>query len=182
MAAPAAGGEAATLTVVGRSPAMSGGFPSIIILEPEPARDLPPQTEIPFMDQVQQTFSPPILIVRTGEPTEFRNNDDVLHNVRVREDATRSGAFNVAIPTGEKYVFTFQRDGFYDVGCDIHPGMSAQIVSSSTPYTALADARGAFVIEKVQPGTYKAVLYAGGKKIEKPVTLGPGQTDLDLTR
>src|SRR5207342_2691129 len=104
----------------GRSPAASGGFPSIIVLEPHAPGDPPPQAVVPYMDQVQQSFIPSILLVRTGQPTEFRNNDDVLHNVRVREDATHSPAFNVAIPTGEKYLFTFARDGFYDVGCDIH--------------------------------------------------------------
>ena len=77
---------------------------------------------------------------------------------------TREQAFNVAIPTGEKYMFTFERDGFYDVGCDIHPGMSAQIVSASSPYMTLADAQGNFVIEGVPPGAYKAVVYAGSAK------------------
>jgi plastocyanin len=178
--APAASGGN-TLTVVGRSPQVSGGFPSIVILEPLTEGELSPQTDVPFMDQVQQTFSPPILIVRTGQPTEFRNNDDVLHNVRVREDETRSGAFNVAIPTGEKYVFTFPRDGFYDVGCDIHPGMSAEIISTSSPYAAIADPQGGFVIERVPPGSYKAVMYARGQKVERVVTIAEAHAEIDLT-
>ena len=132
------------------------------------------------MDQVQQTFTPPMLLVRTGQPTEFRNNDDVLHNVRVREDATKLPAFNVAIPTGEKYVFSFPRDGFYDVGCDIHPGMFAQIVSTSSPYATIADAEGAFSIDGIPAGTYKAVVYAGGQKLEKVVEVAAGQTSIDL--
>jgi plastocyanin len=152
-----------------------------VILEPQAAGDLPPQADVPFMDQVQQTFIPSILFVRTGQPTEFRNNDDVLHNVRVRDDATRSGAFNVAIPTGEKYVFTFSRDGFYDVGCDIHPGMSAQIISSSSPYATVADAQGAFAFDNVTPGTYKVVMYSGGEKSERTVNVAPGHTEIDLT-
>src|SRR5437879_5513746 len=81
---------------------------------------------------------------RAGQPGEVRNNDDVLHNVRVREDGTHSPAFNVAIPTGEKFLFTFQRDGFYDVGCDIHPAMAAQIVATTSPYVAVADREGNF--------------------------------------
>jgi hypothetical protein len=133
------------------------------------------------MDQVQQTFIPSILLVRTGQTTEFRNNDDVLHNVRVREDATHSPAFNVAIPTGEKYLFTFARDGFYDVGCDIHPGMSAQIVSTSSPYVTLADPQGNFVIESVPTGSYTAVMYAGAEKIERSVDLAPDKPELNLT-
>jgi plastocyanin len=153
-----------------------------VILEPQAVSELPPQADIPFMDQAQQTFIPSILFVRTGQPTEFRNNDDVLHNVRVRDDATRSGAFNVAIPTGEKYIFTFPRDGFYDVGCDIHPGMSAQIISSSSPYATVADSQGAFAFDNVTPGTYKVVMYSGGEKSERTVNVAPGQAEIDLTR
>ena len=61
-----------------------------MIFEPQPGGEMPAQTDVPFMDQVQQTFTPPMLLVRTGQPTEFRNNDDVLHNVRVREDETQT--------------------------------------------------------------------------------------------
>jgi plastocyanin len=179
-AATATSGAANSLRVVGRSPAASGGFPSIVILEPQAPANTASQDYVPYMDQVQQTFIPSILLVRTGQPTEFRNNDDVLHNVRVREDATHASAFNVAIPTGEKYLFTFQRDGFYDVGCDIHPGMSAQIVSSSSPYMTLADAEGGFVLENVPAGAYKAIVYAGAQKIEKAITLAQGQTEIDI--
>jgi plastocyanin len=161
-------------------PPAAGGFPSIVILEPQGGAAAPPQTEPPAMDQVQQTFIPPVLMVRTGQPVEFRNSDEVLHNVRVREDATHAPAFNVAIPTGEKFVFTFQRDGFYDVGCDIHPGMSAQVVSSDSPYGAVADAEGNFTIENVPPGSYKAVVWAGSQKIEKPVTVSGGQNTFNV--
>jgi plastocyanin len=168
--------------VTGRSPGAAGGFPSIVILEPQSAGDMPSQPDVPYMDQVQQTFIPSILFVRTGQPTEFRNNDEVLHNVRVREDATRSPAFNVAIPTGEKYLCTFARDGFYDVGCDIHPGMSAQIISSSSPYATVADAQGAFAFANVTPGTYKVVMYSGGEKSERTIDIAPGQAEIDLTR
>ena len=91
------------------------------------------------MDQVALTFIPGVLVVRTGHPVEFRNSDDTLHNVRVNEVATKAGTFNVAIPMGEDYRFTFDREGFYDVGCDIHPAMSATIYASPSPYTALTD-------------------------------------------
>jgi plastocyanin len=165
--------------VSGRLPAATGGLPSIIVLEPQGTVSMPPQAETPYMDQIQQTFIPPVLMVRTGQPVDFRNSDDVLHNVRVREDATHSPAFNVAIPTGEKFTFTFPRDGFYDVGCDIHPGMSAQIVSTDTPYTAVADQQGNYVIENVPAGAYKAIVYAGAEKIERDVTVS-GATTLNV--
>jgi plastocyanin len=169
-------------TVRGTAPPPSGGFPAIVVLDPETVSDEPQaQPFVPYMDQVQQTFIPSLLLVRTGQPVEFRNNDDVLHNVRVRNDETRSPAFNVAIPTGEKYQFSFERDGFYDVGCDIHPGMTSQIVATSSPFITTGDAQGRFTIEHVPSGSYKAIVYAGAQKIERVVAIAAASTDLDLT-
>lgn len=180
-AAPAAA-DTGFQSVTGLAPAAGGNYPAIVILEPIGGAPGAAQAAPPVMDQVQQTFIPSVLLVRTGQPVEFKNNDDVLHNVRVREDATRESAFNVAIPTGETYLHTFPRDGFYDVGCDIHPGMSALILASASPYTAVADASGAFSIPNVANGPYKAIAYAGNAKIEKEVNVAAGMAPLDLTR
>jgi plastocyanin len=178
-AQPAAGGSGPA-TVTGVLPKAVGGFPSILILEPQGPANVAPPADTPYMDQIQQTFIPPVLMVRTGQPVEFRNNDEVLHNVRVREDATHTPAFNVAIPTGEKYTFTFPRDGFYDVGCDIHPGMSAQIVATASPYTAVADAQGNFAIANVPSGGYKAIVYAGSEKIERDFAVSGSKATFNL--
>ena len=168
--------------ITGTAPPASGNFPSLVILEPIGGGTPTPQTTTPTMDQVQQTFIPSILLVRTGQPVDFFNHDEVLHNVRVKDDETRESAFNVAIPTGEKFTHTFERDGFYDVGCDIHPGMSAQILSTTTPWTVVADPSGAFSIANVPNGPYKATVYAGAQKVEKEVNIGAGATALDLTK
>ena len=128
------------------------------------------------MDQISQTFTPPVLFVRTGQPVEFRNSDDTLHNINVKDDTTREQAFNVAIPTGETYGYTFKHDGFYHVGCDIHPAMSAEIVSTSTPYATTTEADGSFVLEDVDPGAYRLTIYAAGKKIERDVEIRAGQS------
>jgi len=84
----------------------------VVVLEPRTPREFAPQSDKPVMDQVGQAFGPEVLLVRTGEPVEFRNSDDTLHNVRVSHEETRTSAFNVAIPTGEAYTYTFERDGF----------------------------------------------------------------------
>jgi plastocyanin len=167
-------------TVIGMAPKGVNGFPAIVVLEPA-TPDATPQAQVPVMDQVQQTFTPALLLVRTGQPVEFRNNDDVLHNVKVRNDATKEGTFNVAIPTGEKFIFAFSGDGFYDVGCDIHPAMSAQIVASSSPHAVTAEPEGHFAINGVAPGSYTAIAYAGAQKIEKSIIV-PLVGSLDLTK
>ena len=165
--------------VAGRAP-VSGGQPSLVVLEPKKP-DGSVQQSRPVMDQVAVTFIPDVLIVRTGQPVEFRNSDDVLHNVRVSEDATKAGTFNVAIPIGEDYTYTFERDGFYNVGCDIHPGMSATIYSSPSPYAAMTDAGGQFEIHNVAPGGYNAVVFAGADRLVRPLDVAAGRTELTFT-
>ncbi len=168
--------------VTGKAPAAVGQFPAIVVLEPIGGGPSPVQAAPPSMDQEQQTFIPSILLVRTGQPVDFLNHDDVLHNVRVKDDETKESAFNVAIPTGEKFSHTFQKDGFYDVGCDIHPGMSAQIIASASPWKVVADPAGSFSIADVPNGPYKATVYAGALKIEKEVNIAAGSATLDLTQ
>ena len=173
--------DAGVQTVTGRAPALSAGFAAIVVLEPIGAGPQPEQASAPTMDQAQETFIPSMLLVRTGQKVNFLNHDDVLHNVRVRNDQTRESSFNVAIPTGENYSHVFPTDGFYDVGCDIHPGMSASIFSSSSPYNVLADASGSFTIPNVPNGPYKAIAYSGARRIEKEVNIAAGGPPLDLT-
>ena len=165
-------------TIVGRAPAAKGGLPAVIVLEPSEPRELPAQTAPPAMDQISQTFTPAVLFVRTGQPAEFRNSDDVLHNIRVRNEETKEGAFNVAVPTGGTYTHTFSEAGFYDVGCDIHPGMAAVIVASGTPYASLAAVDGSFSIAGVPPGSYTLTVYADERTFQRAVTVVAGRTDL----
>ena len=75
--------DAPTMRIKANVPAARGGMAAVVILEPRTPREFPPQAERPFMDQISETFFPAVLFVRTGQPTEFRNSDDVLHNVRV---------------------------------------------------------------------------------------------------
>ena len=147
-----------------------------IVLEPRTPRDYPPPDETPVMDQVGQTFGPPVLFVRTGRPVEFRNSDDTLHNVHVTNEDTREGAFNVAIPTGNSYRFTFKTDGFYHVGCDIHPAMSAEIIATSSPYATTAAEDGSYEFVDVPPGAYRLAIYLGGRKTESDVDVTAPQS------
>jgi plastocyanin len=166
--------------VVGTAPTPGGGVPAVVILQPQTPGEFPPQAARPVMDQISLTFLPPILLVRTGQPAEFWNSDATLHNVRVRNEVTKEPAFNVALPTGGTYGYTFTTDGFYEVGCDIHPAMTATVIAASTPYATLTDREGKFAFEQVVPGPYKATVYSGAQRIERTIEIGAGRTELDF--
>jgi len=176
-APPAAAANDAAATVVGR---VRASGVAVVALEPKGARAFEPQSEKPVMDQVGQTFGPELLLVRTGEPVEFRNSDDTLHNVNVKDEQTREQAFNVAIPTGGAYEYTFKRDGFYRVGCDIHPAMAASIFAASTPYTAVADGEGGFAFAGVPRGAWTVTVYTGGRRLQKDVEVKGGVTEVAI--
>jgi plastocyanin len=173
----AAATSSASGTVNGKGPPPGSGA-VVVVLEPKVARTFPLTGEKPVMDQAGLTFGPELLLVRTGQPVEFRNSDDTLHNVRVSHEETRGSTFNVAIPTGESYTYTFERDGFYRVGCDIHPAMAASIFAASTPYTTLADSTGAFSFADVAAGSWTVTLYVNGKKLRKDVEVTGGVTQV----
>jgi plastocyanin len=153
---------------------------AVVVLEPKDARTFPQQSEKPVMDQEGLSFGPELLLVRTGQPVEFRNDDDTLHNVHVSHEETREPAFNVAIPTGGAYIYTFARDGFYRVGCDIHPSMAASVFAASTPYTTLADSGGNFTFADVPAGSWTVTVYADGKRLHKDVEVTGGVTNVTV--
>jgi plastocyanin len=150
---------------------------AVVVLEPSTPKAFPPGDKA-VMDQVSLTFIPAMLFVRTGQPVEFRNNDDTLHNVHVGNSETREPSFNVAIPTGEVYNYTFAKDGFYHVACDIHPAMSADIFATSSPYATMADANGAFTFDEVPPGQYVLRVLAGGTKTAREVEIKAGANNI----
>lgn len=153
---------------------------AVVVLEPKTARTFGAPDEKPVMDQAGLTFGPELLLVRTGYPVEFRNSDDTLHNVRVSHEETRASAFNVAIPTGEAYTYTFERDGFYRVGCDIHPAMAASVFAASSPFATLAGADGSFTFADVPAGAWSVIAYVGGKRLQKDIAVAGGVTNVTV--
>jgi plastocyanin len=174
-ATPASGGSLGS--VAGR---VATTATAVVVLEPKAARTFPAPDERPVMDQAGLTFGPELLLVRTGYPVEFRNSDDTLHNVRVSHEETHASAFNVAIPTGGSYTYTFERDGFYRVGCDIHPAMAASVFAASSPFTTLAAADGSFAFADVPPGAWTVTVYTEGKKLHQDVAVTGGVTTVTI--
>lgn len=177
-AAAASGGGGANVT--GKvSPALAPPS-SLLALEPQNPVELPVKTEPAVMDQVSLEFLPAFLVAQAQQTVEFRNGEDVLHNIRVTEVAGQQPVFNVATPPGGKYTYKFERPGFYNVGCDIHQSMRADILVMGTPYTATTGGDGSFTISNVLPGPYKLTVYAGSGPVVRTVQVTGVKTDVGV--
>jgi hypothetical protein len=143
---------------------------TIVTLEPTPAREFPLPEGPAIMDQYAKQFVPDLLLVRVGQSVEFRNSEAEPHNVNVNRIPTGTEIFNVATAPYQKHVHTFDRPGRYAVACDIHPGMLATVIATTTPHVAVADAAGGFQFTDIEPGTY-TLRWSGSQDGEKAVTV-----------
>ena len=88
------------------------------------------------MDQAGYEFLPGFLLAQAGQSVQFRNSEDVLHNVRVTEIVVTE----TRVQRGDRWpsasTSTSSSPGYYNVTCDIHPTMRASILVTASPYTA----------------------------------------------
>jgi plastocyanin len=174
--------NAVPAAAVQSGPAVSGKAPAgaIITLEPSAAREFPLPEGPAIMDQYAKQFVPDLLFVRVGQSVEFRNSEDSPHNVNVNRMPTGTALFNTSTAPYQKFVYTFAQPGQYSVTCDIHPGMLATLVATTTPYVAVADDRGAFAFNDLAPGSYKLVWMASGRSGEKTIEVSTGAVNVNV--
>ncbi len=162
------------------SSVVSGTVPRNAIVALVPADPLPAPDGPAVMDQYAKQFVPNVLYVRVGQPVEFRNSEDMPHNVTVMRRGTGAEVFNVSTEPQQKYVHTFDRVGQFDVTCDIHPGMQATLIAALSPYATVADDNGRFSIASVKPGSYKVNLTYEGRTVEQPLAVKDARTDVRI--
>jgi len=176
--------EAVDQTVTGKAPRAVGRFFSAVLLEALVPGNVaaPAPTEQLLMDQYGHNFHPGVLLAHQGQQVRFRNSEAELHNVRVVDSGSGSTLFNVATPENGHYDYRFEQNGFYDVSCDIHAGMAAFLIVTSTPYAVVADKDGRFSISGVPQGSYKLTLWTvdPSKRVERVVEVGGSMAEIML--
>lgn len=158
---------------------VTGTAPVNAIVTLIPAGAAAPMPEGPaVMDQYAKRFVPDVLYVRVGQPVEFRNSEDMPHNVTVKRRTTGAEVFNVGTEPQQKHVHTFDRVGQFDVMCDIHPGMQATLIAAESPMVTVAADNGRFSIANVKPGAYKLTATFEGRTVEQPVEVSTAKVDV----
>ncbi len=159
---------------------VSGKGPTgaVVTLEPAVPSDAPPPAGPQVIDQFGQTFIPEMLVARQGQPVDFRNSEDVLHNVRVDHIETKETVFNVATVPFATYTHVFDKPGNYRVSCDVHPAMRGSIFVTDRPYFAVVDSRGTFQIPGVPAGSYTARLDGSGPEQQQRIEVAGSRAEL----
>ena len=117
--------------------------------EPAPTNGAPRQQLV----QKNKSFNPHLVVVQVGSSVAFPNKDSFFHNVFSLFDGKR---FDLGLyEAGSSRAVVFDREGISYIFCNIHPEMSAVVVSLKTPYYGISDARGAVSIADVPPGRYE---------------------------
>lgn len=172
------------LRVVPSQPGKARAMPAVLWLEP-----LPGTAALPFLPhgrytllQKNRTFLPHVQVVPVGSVVQFPNADPFFHNVFSLFDGKR---FDLGLyEAGSSQSVTFSRQGVSYIFCDIHPEMSAVILTLSTPLYSIADASDAFVVRDVPPGDYKLRFWIEGvpqsvlSGLDRRVHLPPRAVDL----
>lgn len=157
---------------------VTGTVPRNAIVTLLPAQPAPMPEGPAVMDQYAKQFVPNVLYVRVGQPVEFRNSEDMPHNVTVMRRGTGAEVFNVSTEPQQKYVHTFDRVGQFDVTCDIHPGMQATLIATHSPLATIADDGGRFSLPDVKLGSYKLSLTFEGRTVEQPLEVAGARTEV----
>jgi plastocyanin len=103
--------------------------------------------------QKNKSFNPHLVVVRVGSSVVFPNKDPFFHNVFSLFEGKR---FDLGLyEAGSSRAVVFDRQGISYIFCNIHPEMSAVVVSLKTPYYGISDARGTVIIADVPVGRYE---------------------------
>ena len=127
---------------------------AVIYIQKIEGKTFQPLKEPVTMDQKNLVFIPHVLPVLKGTTVGFRNSDDVLHNVFSPDDCAEK--FNLGTwPKGETRSYTFKNPGCITVMlCNVHPEMEAYVIVLETPYYAVSEKDGSYIIKNVPAGKY----------------------------
>lgn len=152
----------------------------------KPLQDTPAAPFVPSRSytllQKNRMFRPHLLVIPVGSMVQFPNADPFFHNVFSLFDGKR---FDLGLyEAGSTKSVTFSREGVSYIFCNIHPEMSAVVLTLSTSRFAIADSSGAFHLSGVPAGDYEMHVWIEGvpqpdlSSMRRRVRLSAATTDL----
>ncbi len=158
--------EIGTLTGTMAVGGKAGGAYGLITLEPTSGKWKPRTPKQVVIEQRGREFMPSLVAVSVGSTISFPNFDTVFHNVF---STSQLAAFDLGLyKAGEARQYTFNKEGFIRLGCNLHANMSAFIAVVSAPSYVVTDQDGNFAFKRLKPGKY--TLKAWSTRSQTPIT------------
>lgn len=136
--------------------------------------------------QKNKSFDPHILVVPAGSMVEFPNHDPFFHNVFSLFEGKR---FDLGLyEAGTSRMVRFDRAGISYIFCNIHPEMSAVVITIATPFYAISNADGQLNLAGVPYGRYMLHIWSEGmgpentQPITREITIAEGASSLGVIR
>jgi len=122
--------------------------------------------------QKEKRFVPHVLAVPVGSLVNFKNEDEIFHNVFSLNPKFDTGLSKSGVATPVK----FDKPGVVELLCNIHATMIGYLVVVDSPWYAVADGSGAFSIKNVPPGEYDAQVWHenAAAPVKKKITVAEG--------
>jgi len=124
----------------------------------------------PKLVQKNKDFQPHLLVVPAGSTVAFPNHDPFFHNVFSLFEGKR---FDLGLyEAGTTRMVRFDRPGISYIFCNIHPQMSAVVITMDTPLYSVLESNGLVNIPNVPPGRYVLHVWSVGigPEVETPPT------------
>lgn len=171
------------LTPVAPTPITATGGDAATVVPSSPASPANLQ-----LVQKNKSFEPHILVVPAGSLVEFPNRDPFFHNVFSLFEGKR---FDLGLyEAGTSRTVRFDRPGISYIFCNIHPEMSAVVITLATPIYAYAIANrdGQVSLPGVPYGHYILHVWSEGmgpenaQPLTREVTIGENTFSLGVIR
>jgi plastocyanin len=137
-------------------------------------KEYPPFEKRSTLDQKNLMFIPRVLPILKGTTVDFRNSDDVQHNIFAPGKVEK---FNLGTwGLGGVREYTFNKLGEVVLLCNVHSEMVSYIIILENPYFAKTEREGNFRIENIPPGTYQLkTWHEKMKSAPQEVTIAKGE-------
>jgi plastocyanin len=162
---------AVTGTVAGGGAPGPGGA-VVWLRRAEGATPRPAPAKGKVISQRGKAFVPHVLAVPVGTSVDFRNDDQIFHNVF---SLNKPNDFDTGLyKQGGSYVQTFKKPGPVQLLCNIHSSMIGYVYVVDSPWYTQADGSGAFTIRGVPPGEYEIEVWheSASKPTKQRLTVG----------
>lgn len=139
----------------------NGGLANVVVYVKSGLRGkaYAPSSDKVVMDQKNCRFTPHVIAVMAGQPVEFINDDNTMHNVHITPAVAANRSVDVTEGPNDPdatHVFAAP-EMMMHVRCNNHPWMSGYINVMANPFYDVSNADGHFTIKGLPPGTYRVV-------------------------